>query len=113
MKPENWNEMDPEEKEAIVLSMMNSMRGRLLITQAFTIASRVMREKVPDRCVEESNCQDLEMCLEVLGLPAVACVGHATQAFLHYTPPIKEADVEAYAAVIMEDGGDAPFAKTA
>lgn len=111
MKPDNWSSLDPQEKAEIASQLMNSMRGRLLLTQAMTIATRVMREKVPPMLVEESNCQDMEMLIETFGLPPAMCVQSATEAFLNISDPVSMKDVEAMNMVHMEDGPGAAVVK--
>jgi hypothetical protein len=63
VKPENWEELSTEAKQAQAMSLLNSHRGILVIGQALAIASEKLMKKEP------SNAQDMQIIGEVLFQP--------------------------------------------
>jgi hypothetical protein len=64
MKPKEWNKFSEKEKEFIATELLNSIRGRFILSQALTIAVEQMK-KVPKPYTEISNIQDMEILREV------------------------------------------------
>lgn len=63
MKPENWEQMSTVDKQEYAVVLVNSMRGRLIISQALHYAMQQLKEKPHP---EISNIQDMEVLRETL-----------------------------------------------
>jgi len=62
MKPRHWDAMSPRAKQEFAGSLLNSLRGQLIMGQALVRATELMRmEERP----ETSNIQDMEIIQEV------------------------------------------------
>lgn len=63
MRPKNWDSLPSDEKMEIAHELLNTIRGRLVISQALEYGIRAM--KAVDR-PEHSNIADLEMLRETI-----------------------------------------------
>ena len=62
-KPNNWNKLSKEEKKEIALNLFESIRGKYVISQAFSYAiNELKKEENP----QFSNIEDMEILKEVL-----------------------------------------------
>ena len=82
MKPSNWDSLKPTEKSFLATSLLKSMRGNLIISQALVVAISAMK-KVPKNRREVSNIQDMEMLLELF--PIFRVVVESNKAFREMT----------------------------
>ena len=68
MKPEHWDKMTADQKRSVAHSLMQSLRGHYIISQALSVAIDTMK-KVPQPHREESNISDMEILREqIFGL---------------------------------------------
>lgn len=64
-KPRDWDKLPPEEKQRIGLSLLRSIRGQYIVSQALSKAIEVMKKVKPPR-KEVSNIEDMEILHETL-----------------------------------------------
>ena len=65
MKPRNWEELSADEKYEIGHALVNSLRGRLILSQALHYAIPLMA-KVAAPYTEVSNIEDMEILRETV-----------------------------------------------
>jgi len=63
MKPENWEKMTADQRRTVAHSLMQSLRGHYIISQALAVAIDAMK-KVPVSRREMSNIEDMEILRE-------------------------------------------------
>lgn len=64
-KPENWESMNDDERREVARTLLQSIRGRYILSQALHYAIRDLKRVEPDYMQEKSNIEDMEILQEV------------------------------------------------
>jgi hypothetical protein len=68
MKPENWDTLNPQDKQDVAQELLYSHRGKYIIHRALTVSIETLK-KVPEHLRESDTLEDMEILLEFFPKP--------------------------------------------